>query len=614
MPIEFTPPRRLVTAYLTLRKRLRGETPNANEIKPETIEAVNPDGTYVVKGRNIGTAGIAQFSAGQRVDVAWKNARPVAILAHNARRAQFAPVRLPGGPVIEMLLAAPIATPINPSHSIDALDIYFRNATQNTLLNCRDQITKNGFTIATGSLALVPNAWSLDHRHFLVTFTNQINGHPIIAIFAITGNEFSPLTGAATATLQSTVDLALLTAIPLGTISWTQNVVGGGSVSTAINLGTAISPGYSIFVPTDPFHNIIQTAAAGIFNAVYTRDGHLIIAVNLSIGNTVAGGPTNVHGGWNYPFVIDITNGAILFNGITQQGIWPTTIYNGAAFIQVGPGFYDETGTGTNAWQGGAQFYLIPDSTGGLRVFVGLRAFYSGGNPALAGKVQQYVEARDISTSTAVPIFPLSQYASGENSHLALLTANARYVMWMRASPGAVSSPDAFQFPSATTLAGYDFKEGIHITDLGTGKLTTLMTDYIPLTTLANIESFLDQVPYLLDGALLWDDHNDLRTNQVTIASRVEPEIVTFRHLGLTEFVVNVPFILPLVRDTAIPQANATMLVLPKERQYIVDMVNFLYLNSGHADMVSGYGIFSSPNSGFVCVQAIPASGVTLPS
>lgn len=128
MPIEFTPPRQLITAYLRLRERLRGgkdgHESEANQIKTETVNAVNGDGTYVVRGRSIGVAGIAQIAAGESVDVAWKNGRPEVILAHNARRAQyFPPQPQVGQPLVEELFVA-----LRPTDGVS--DVWFRNFDQ----------------------------------------------------------------------------------------------------------------------------------------------------------------------------------------------------------------------------------------------------------------------------------------------------------------------------------------------------------------------------------------------------------------------------------------------------------------------------------------------------
>jgi hypothetical protein len=114
----------MINAYLALRKRLRGEQPQAGEIKAETVQSVEGNGKYTIEGRSIPAVGNIALTAGQQVDVAWKNARPVAILAHSARRAKFIPPL--GGTVagcIEELFAFPDGTP-------DQNGIWFRNADQ----------------------------------------------------------------------------------------------------------------------------------------------------------------------------------------------------------------------------------------------------------------------------------------------------------------------------------------------------------------------------------------------------------------------------------------------------------------------------------------------------
>jgi len=155
MPIEFTPSRRLIDAYLKLRKRLRGENPEANQIKSEAIEAVNEDGTYVVKGANIPASGNVKLSSGQRVDVVFKNARPRVIVGHNARRAHFGPDVVPiGNGVVEELL-------------ILQNQIYFRNDRQFT------QLKINNLDIEFESPPLGVR-WGLDRQHFHVVMENHI--------------------------------------------------------------------------------------------------------------------------------------------------------------------------------------------------------------------------------------------------------------------------------------------------------------------------------------------------------------------------------------------------------------------------------------------------------
>lgn len=622
MPLQNNPPRQIGTSIQRSQNDQYAVERGAgafNGITEETITATNSDGSYGVANTWLTTSGVSQpINVGDIVKVGWHGGKPVVILSHTARRAKFVPPPPVGGPIVEMLLAAPTAA-FAVNQSTDSLDIYFRNASQITLLNCRTQIADAGFVIAVTSLALVPNAWSLDHRHFLVSFINQTNNHPCIAIFHLTGNSTTPISGAAQAKLDQIVDLTTLN-IPLGSMSWDQNVLGGAHTLTNLTLGTAIFPGYSVIALSTE----VQRASATIMNVAYTQDKHLILAVNLFIGNLEAGG-----GGANvpffYPYLIDATAGTVLFNGIAQQGLWPTTIYNGAAFVSEGAGLFDSTGTGTNAWTGGAQFYVIPSKGGNTsRVFIGLRAFYFGGNPSLAGLVQQAVFVRDVSRGLAVTLFPLTTFPQFdpvhgglERSHWWLMSFDHRYVMWSRAFPGSGNSAIAFQTPLSATLAGYSFNEGIHITDLGVDESVLSATDFIPLTSLSDIESFLDQVPYLTSTALMWEDHNDLRTpvdpNTSVPTGRIAPEFVNFRSVSSSGPVVTTPFVLPLTRFSSIRQAVATLKAIPLNKNYITDMVNLQYLNSGHADMVVGYASFASPNGAFSQIQVISGPGTVLP-
>src|SRR3972149_2442445 len=121
MPPLFPPPRRLLQLLQALKARRRQEQMRLEpHINPEVVQAVNDDGTYRVKGRNITTTGnVANIRAGQIVDVGWKEGRPQKILAHNARRVQFAPIGVPlrAALVEELFIVGTGAT----------TDIYFRN-------------------------------------------------------------------------------------------------------------------------------------------------------------------------------------------------------------------------------------------------------------------------------------------------------------------------------------------------------------------------------------------------------------------------------------------------------------------------------------------------------
>lgn len=625
MPIQNNPPRQIGTSIQRSQNDQYAVERGGgafNGITEETITATNSDGSYAVANTWLTTSGVSQpINVGDIVKVGWHGGKPVVILSHTARRAKFVPPPPVGGPIVEMLLAAPTG-PVTITTVVEKLDIYFRNANQLTLLNCRAQIEAAGFTILNTSLGLTPNSWGQDRRHFLVSFTNGTNNHPCIAIFHLTGSSTTAITGTAQAKLDSVLDLATIN-ISLGSISWDQNVPGGGHVTTAINMGTALSTGYSISVPTDPFHLIVQDCFATVTSAFYTKTKQLILAVTVKIGDTFAGGQSPPSTTFYYPFIINATANALLFNGFTYSN--PGPVYPGNAFVNVGPGLFDTTGTGTNAWTGGSQFILAPSKNGNfMRVIAGFRNLYFGGNPVLGGHIEQQLSIKDLTAGVTGVVFPLTDYAptdpfSGNRTGFTVLSADHRYVMWGRWGPAPANTASAFTFPISSTLTGYDFSDGLHIADMGSGE-DVLVADYVVLTSLANIETFLDSVPYLTSTALMWEDHNDLRVpenpNSTVPSGRIAPEFVTFRHVNTSTGDPQpiTPFVLPLNRFGSIRQAVSVLKPIPTTKNYITDMVNILYINSGHADMVSGYSIFASPYGAFAQIQVIPGSGVVLPN
>jgi len=131
MPIEFNPPRRLLEAFIRYRARKRQpDMRTGPHLTEETIEASNRDGTYQVKGKNVGQAGEAQLRAGETAVVAWKDANtPTVVLAHSARRIK--PVGIAPPPVglgVEEIII------LNDGNLTKQRSVYFRNGQQLTLL------------------------------------------------------------------------------------------------------------------------------------------------------------------------------------------------------------------------------------------------------------------------------------------------------------------------------------------------------------------------------------------------------------------------------------------------------------------------------------------------
>src|SRR5881394_2022040 len=87
------------------RAESKGKT---DEIREKTIEKVTTTG-YVIDGAEIPATGITPgLQAGQRVNVAYRNGRPLVIFSHNARRAKFTLGSQIVGSVIEELFTATV--------------------------------------------------------------------------------------------------------------------------------------------------------------------------------------------------------------------------------------------------------------------------------------------------------------------------------------------------------------------------------------------------------------------------------------------------------------------------------------------------------------------------
>lgn len=157
MPIEFTPSRQLLTALQQLKGRVRldrGQAQQGNDITTETIDAVLGNSQYQVKGKTLSTTGVSpDYTAGERVLVAWRGGAPVVILGHTARRAQFNPILTPSGllGVVEELFCAPSDNP-------PQVDVWFRNYDNITPLHIRQFLNGDPTGVK----------WGADRKSFVV--------------------------------------------------------------------------------------------------------------------------------------------------------------------------------------------------------------------------------------------------------------------------------------------------------------------------------------------------------------------------------------------------------------------------------------------------------------
>jgi hypothetical protein len=592
MPIEYTPSRRLIDAYLRLRRRLRGENPEADQIKSEVIEAVNDDGTYIVKARAIPASGNVKFASGQRVDVVFKNARPRVIVGHNARRVHFSPEVVGGGPIVEMLMLAPV------DDTLTVSDIWFRNFNQNTLLKnggdppfltCREQLEAAGFVIGSGSYRL--HGWGLDHRRFVVSFTNTVLAHPVLAVFKVGGTEDAPINGTATATLETTYDIGA-SAIALGAITWHQDPA--TNVSTSIVLGTLVSPGYTIFIPATLI--LIQTASGQVNDVILRRDKHLIIGLTVHIvdqDNSLLGfGTVN----FEFPVLIDITDGTVLFNGIQNSTVWPGGVYDGAHFINDGVGEFNFT---TNLI-GGAQLFMVPLRRGNaLRVFAAVRA-----TSILTGDTFQWVGAWIIGATPGPTTITQFQTGFAVSGRIWPISRNQRYVIWTRVGPPNSIGGTAFGAPFSSTLLGYDFHDGIHVTDLGSAEPLAII-DKIPVTGTNPSIDFLDTTPFLVSVGLLYQDFDELR---ILPPDNIKPHFSIFRNQSgvIVPFLATLKTLSGLVPFDNLKEFTAAL-------QFILSDFLDSYDVSGHSDPVVGFSIVGAVLSQSVYVQVIPVNGVSIP-
>lgn len=310
MPIEFTPPHRLLTAYLRLRERLRGQKPQANSIKAGTIDAVNDDGSYTVEGRQIHAVGNAAMSAGERVDVAWKDGRPKVILAHNVRRAQFVdPLAGNTFPVVEELIL--------PDGGTDRR-LWFRNGTdfRPILFNAQATDLRN----IGGQLIQVEEVFwgKTSPNHFVIIGRRDSDTFHAIAVYNINrprANQPFPPGFNIKPTLLKLYILEDPLGPSFGTLSVNNGDVGASNPLRAF-AGAGVASSVIFTGPNGP--TAAQVTVSALCQAVYqsvTPDGNLILRQNISFAVSIsgpeAGQDTFVNGNIGTQ-LINLTRGTVL--------------------------------------------------------------------------------------------------------------------------------------------------------------------------------------------------------------------------------------------------------------------------------------------------------------
>lgn len=298
MPVEFTPPRRLLNAVMRLRDRMRGKDggPNmAPHLTVEPVDAVNSDGTYQVRGKTVSATGLAQLEAGQAVTVAWKQGSPAAIVAHQVQRAQFP--QAPAGvfPVVEELFYQ-----VRPNDGVP--DIYFRNAFECVPLNLPKLVPTASF------LNSVP-VWGLGQDRF---FTNATDIAPPFTgrtfIFKFARPSFQPFDGPGAAgrvTLESVYD-------------------GSGDNTPIATIGSQV---FSMANQTPPGPASMRQGGSPLLDV----NGALIFTFNFDVNFTIGTTPVVPHnpgdlfilralnfGRFSYPVVYDATNRVVLLSGVAH--------------------------------------------------------------------------------------------------------------------------------------------------------------------------------------------------------------------------------------------------------------------------------------------------------
>ncbi len=124
----------------------------------DTVQSVDGTGRCTVDGHAVPVTGLATAVVGERVPVARKDGRPVSVIAHRCRRAQFHPSRrVDVNGIVEELLVG----------NFDQLGatVWYRNHT--TLAKVTDRTGQSIATLCSGHVPLVVK-WGLDGNSFAV--------------------------------------------------------------------------------------------------------------------------------------------------------------------------------------------------------------------------------------------------------------------------------------------------------------------------------------------------------------------------------------------------------------------------------------------------------------
>jgi len=360
MPIEFNPPRRLIEAFIRYRARKRQPAMRTGpHLTTETIEASNTDGTYQVKGKNVGQAGQAQLRAGETAVVAWKeNNTPVAILAHSARRIKPVSVgQLIGSGIVEELFIAARA-------SDGVIDVHFRNDKQLVPLRVREQVPsdpiavrwgwdKKSFTVQCGNPARVdfkisPSAWFNGNENQNQTFwVFTLSRNPAVVIGAAVPKatlraSFAPRDSTIVVARNST-NWNSIGAVGHPIIGGTSGLfvfesmvsdslssigAGASSIQLGTLLGQTLGPvEISEFFTNAQGHFLIVVRARAYLGTTITVNQNDVIIDALGSGglgsHTVTGQTQQFIGepGEMHLFVVDLTDGIVLFTTIDSGTI-----------------------------------------------------------------------------------------------------------------------------------------------------------------------------------------------------------------------------------------------------------------------------------------------------
>lgn len=309
MPIEFTPPRRLLTQLQHPRAPRRAEdlgapTHQDGETTEEVITAVLGEGRYEVAGAVLTTTGVSQdLRAGTLVPVAWKGGTPVAILSHTARRAQFGPSGVPAlGGVVEVLyLAAPPGTPSGRA------EVWFRDDSRMVRLLAASEVVAN---------AVSTIRWGLGSADYFCTFSEAGRDYVVYRLNRPTPNEPFPrgVTPKATLVRRYQFSVPPLSTVTFGSVS-VANSLGPLAAAGPLTYNTVIVAGY-----VTPFPTIgVQVLTTVLAYGGITPDGELVV-INKLVGNG-DGGSTG--GGYNVThlsgdLIINAATGGVLVNRLAS--------------------------------------------------------------------------------------------------------------------------------------------------------------------------------------------------------------------------------------------------------------------------------------------------------